>query len=285
MDFDDFPVSPERTVNPMEYLQAYIEASRIFSQVGQRDQPRSDRALMDLAHQIYSRDMSAEPLFRAHRDASVAGAVVWLSKVRSIAHWAVVGGVARDFNGLDMEFLRSIPRTSSSLDGIRGLERLLLDKGVILIHENATPGTKVDGCVFRLPTGHVVIGMTLRYARLDHYYFTLMHELGHVVLHLGELDRPIIDDLDDVDLDGDGDGQDIELEANRFARDLLIPRNEWRTSEARLSLRTEDVQNFAQRLGIAPQIVAGRIRNERKRHDLFSAIVHQLDVREILANA
>lgn len=284
MDFDDFPVSPERTVDPMRYLQAYIEATKIFEQIGARNQARPDRALIDLAHQIYNHDVRGEPLFRAHRDASAAGAVLWLSKVRSIAQWAVASGMVKDFNGLDMQFLRSIPQTSASTEGILGLERVFLEKGVILVHKNATPGTKVDGCVFRLVTGHVVIGLTLRYARLDYYYFTLMHELGHICLHLGELGNPIIDDLDDVE-DEDGDEQDIELEANRFARDVLIPRSEWRTSEARSSLRVEDVENFANRLGIAPQIVAGRIRNERKRHDLFSAITHKVDVREILENA
>ena len=33
-------------------------------------------------------------------------------------------------------------------------------------------------------TGCPVIGLTLRYDRLDNFWFVLLHELGHVFLHL-----------------------------------------------------------------------------------------------------
>ena len=41
-----------------------------------------------------------------------------------------------------------------------------------------------------------VIGLTLRYDRLDNFRFCLLHELGHVAKHLSASDRIIIDDLD-----------------------------------------------------------------------------------------
>lgn len=283
MDFDDFPLSPSRAVDPVKYLAAYLEAQNILGRTAAAQRPeRPDRELLSLTNQIYSRNQAGAPLFRAHRSAPAAGAAVWVSRVWSIANWAVISGLAKDFAGLNLEFARSIPRTSTSGDGIRSLERILLERGIILVHEPSIPGTKVDGCVLRLATGHIAIGISLRYARLDYYYFTLMHELGHVHLHLDQLDTPIVDDLDHMDED---DHDDIELEANRFARDMLIPRNEWRTATARTSLRQDDVTAFAERIGVAPQIVAGRIRNEKKRHDLFSAVVHAVDIRELLVNA
>ena len=41
-----------------------------------------------------------------------------------------------------------------------------------------------------------MIGLTLRYDRIDNFWFTLLHELAHVGLHLGEGDRDaFVDDL------------------------------------------------------------------------------------------
>lgn len=281
MEFDDFPLSPNRVVKTDRYLYAYREAQATLGKKGLGD-PKSRRALLDLTNQIYSGNTQAGALFRAHNKAPAANVSAWLSRIKSISHWVVLSGIAKPFIDFDHDFARSIARTSRSAEGIVGLERQLLDKGIILIHEPAAPGSKVDGCALKLSSGHMVIGMSLRYSRLDYYYFTLMHELGHIALHASELDVPIVDDLDDAEADHH---DEIELEANRFARDALIPRNEWRTAAARTSLHLEDVNSFASRIGVAPQIIAGRIRNERKRHDLFSAIVHAVNVRDILSDA
>ncbi|MBB3858250.1 HTH-type transcriptional regulator/antitoxin HigA [Xanthomonas arboricola] len=282
MEFDDFPLSPNKSVRADSYLEAYLEAQRtLFSGTKQKDAGKS-RDLLALTNQIYAKSQSGGALLRAHGSAPSANVSAWLSKLMTIAHWAVISGIPEPFRGIDMEFVRGIPRTSRTAEGIRGLEQQLLSQGIILIHQTAPPGSKVDGCAMKLETGHMVIGMSLRYARLDYYYFTLMHELGHITLHTNELDVPIVDDLDDAEEDH---GSEVEVEANRFARDMLIPRSEWRTATARTSLQNDDVRDFAQRIGIAPQIVAGRIRNERKRHDLFGALVQEVNVREVLGDA
>lgn len=282
MEFDDFPLSPNRSVRAESYLEAYIEAQRTLRASAKFKDAGKSRDLLALTNQIYAKSQSGAALLRAHGSAPSESVSAWLSKLLTIAHWAVISGITKPFLGIDAEFVQSIPRTSKSADGIRSLEHRLLARGIILIHQAAAPGSKVDGCVMRLETGHMVIGMSLRYSRLDYYYFTLMHELGHITLHANELDVPIVDDLDEAEEDH---GSEIEIEANRFARDTLIPRSEWRTAEARKSLKKEDVVAFAQKVGIAPQIVAGRIRNERRRHDLFGALVHEVNVREILGDA
>ncbi|MEA9786463.1 ImmA/IrrE family metallo-endopeptidase [Xanthomonas campestris pv. raphani] len=282
MDFDDFPLSPNRSVKADSYLEAYLEAQRTLRASAKHKDVGKSRDLLALTNQIYAKSQRGAALLRAHGSAPSESVSAWLSKLITISHWAVISGIPKPFHGIDMEFVYSIPRTSKSADGIRSLEKRLLAHGIILIHEAAAPGSKVDGCVMKLETGHMVIGMSLRYPRLDYYYFTLMHELGHIALHVNELDVPIIDDLDETE---EEHGSEIEIEANRFARDTLIPRNEWRTADARKSLKKEDVMAFAQKIGVAPQIVAGRIRNERKRHDLFGALVHEVNIREILSDA
>jgi HTH-type transcriptional regulator/antitoxin HigA len=135
---------------------------------------------------------------------------------------------------------------------------------------------KIDGCVFKVASGNPVIGISFRYTRLDHFWFTLMHELAHVALHQEQLSSPILDDLESERPDL------IEREADRLASDSLIPRNEWRNCPAKYSLAEADVRSFAQKMGIAPQIVAGRLRREFRRHELFSGLVNEVNVREIL---
>ena len=47
------------------------------------------------------------------------------------------------------------------------------------------PRTHLDGAALKSHEGRPVIGLTLRYDRIDNFWFTLLHELAHVGLHLG----------------------------------------------------------------------------------------------------
>lgn len=281
MSFDDFPVTPTRTVDSKRYYRAYLQARDVIqsAQAGYR-RTLPNGTLMDLAHQLYTENEDINALFRARHDASDVGTLIWLSRVRSIAEWSVASGLVTEFRGLDQAIIKEVAHSSLSIDSTKGLDSLLARNGIILVHELAMPGTKVDGCCFRLDSGHAVIGLSLRFARLDNYYFTLAHELAHIFLHSEHLASPIIDDLEEPN-----DGDVLEIQANRFARDVLIPRNEWRTCPARTSLQEDDVRDFAKKIGVAPQIVAGRLRWELRRHDLFAGLIHETDVRELLINA
>lgn len=55
--------------------------------------------------------------------------------------------------------------------------------------------TYVDGVVIKTDNGPV-IGMSLRYDRVDNFWFTLIHELSHIAKHYKEQNSIIVDDLD-----------------------------------------------------------------------------------------
>lgn len=278
---DDFPVSPERTVDSQAFYRAYLKANQLIAEIPAKYRGADvGRTLQNLVYEIYGSEIRGEALFRASAEIPQASATLWLSQVRSIAQWAVAAGSIEVYRGLDQEFVIELAKTSVSLESMRQVEFRLAQRGVALVHQLATPGTKIDGCAFTLSTGHPVIGITLRYARLDYYYFTLMHELAHLALHYDRLNTPIIDDLDETETQDES-----EIEANRWAADSLIPRNEWRTCRARYSMEEDDISAFATKLGIAPQIVAGRLRKELRRHDLFSGLIHRVNVREVLSDA
>jgi HTH-type transcriptional regulator/antitoxin HigA len=117
--------------------------------------------------------------------------------------------------------------------------------------------------------------MTLRYDRLDNFWFVLFHELVHIIKHLHKGDiESIFDDLD-------VEAGDIELEADKQAGEILIPEEKWKMALARY-LRSEDsIKAFAQELHIHSAIVAGRIRKEANKYELLKDMVGRGEVRKL----
>lgn len=157
--------------------------------------------------------------------------------------------------------------------------KVLKEMGIILVYQEAIPSAKVDGVVYVNDLGNPVIAMSLRYNRLDNYWFTLLHELSHVLLHYDLLGAPIIEDLDESD-----PNNLVESQADRMALDSFIPRNLWRGCTVMKTLKEEDLFSFAKELGIHPAIIAGRIRTEKNAFKYFSKLVNSVNVRELIFN-
>jgi HTH-type transcriptional regulator/antitoxin HigA len=146
--------------------------------------------------------------------------------------------------------------------------------------EGGLPGMSVDGASFHPKGVGPVLAMTLRYDRLDNFWFTLLHELGHIALHLVEpSDDVFIDSIEDGQND---DNQEAEAEADAFAKDGLVPRDTWLRSDARRLGSESSVVSLAKQLGIHPAIVAGRIRYERKEFRIFNDLVGVGGVRDLI---
>ncbi len=274
---DDFPLSPDCWADAAAFYEAFLKAEEFLSSVPAKNRGGNvDRSVYDLTRHLYAQKSEPEALFRAKLGAAETLTAVWLSKVRTLAEWFSAAQPVAAFKGLDADDLRDLVKLSADPSRITQVGSYLVERGVIVIYESHIPGMKVDGAVFKLPSGNPVIGMSLRYSRLDYFWFTLMHELAHVVLHGDLLSTPIVDDIDAENTDL------VELQADKLATDSLIPRSEWRSCPAKYSFQEKDVLDFAAKLGIAPQIVAGRLRREFRRHDLFSELVNKINIRETL---
>jgi len=111
--------------------------------------------------------------------------------------------------------------------------------------------TPIDGYSF-WSEQNPAIAITLRHSRLDNLAFTLLHELGHIVLHLKENK-----DLKFMDLDKIQEGK-IEDEANDFAETSLIPNKSLNEIDY-LNPIDEDILNISLKNKINPAIILGRI--------------------------
>src|SRR4051812_41405718 len=105
-------------------------------------------------------------------------------------------------------------------DGPRRAIAELLKKGVSVVVLPPLPGTFLDGAAMLTGGGMPVIGLTLRYDRIDSFWFTLLHEVSHIALHYGILKNSKEAFVDDMEIRS----EDLyEREADDLARNLLIP--------------------------------------------------------------
>ncbi|MFZ6774831.1 ImmA/IrrE family metallo-endopeptidase [Undibacterium sp. SXout7W] len=276
-ELDDFPMSPVGSQPAQKYYDAFLRAKSLFDQIPAKDKSKnSEAAFLSIFKEVSSQPADQVALFRRHADAKDALTTLWLSKVRSWSKLFVGMNGLPSFNGITSDDMTGIAKLSRDIKSIRQLPHILAERGIVLIYEPYLAGMKLDGAVFALDSGNPVIALSLRYPRLDSLWFTLMHELAHISLHLDLLTTPILDDLDE-------DSSDlIEKEADRLALNATISRSDWRNCEAKYEFKENAVFSFAARVGVHPAIVAGRLRKELNRYNLFSEIVNAVDVRKVI---
>ena len=150
--------------------------------------------------------------------------------------------------------------------------------GIILVFVPTIKSAKIDGMVGKMLSGRPFISMSLRHKRLDNFWFTLLHELGHLKYHFELLDKPIIENLDDELI------SDIEIEANIFALTAFIPRKLWNRTPLKYGRKydVKELLRVANEFDVHPAIIAGRLRRENQDYTIFSDIVSEVDTREII---
>lgn len=174
---------------------------------------------------------------------------------------------------VNLAFMSDLAKQSRLEHGPIGAQNYLAKHGIPLVIEPHLPQTYLDGAALLVLAKRPVIGMTLRYDRLDNFWFTLFHELAHVSLHAEEM----ADFIDDLDIDSTTDSK--EREADELAGEALIPQSEWIKSAASRLRSPQAAEQLASRLNIHPAIVAGRMRHNWKAYRLLNNLVGHKEVR------
>ncbi|MFC1822769.1 HigA family addiction module antitoxin [Thermodesulfobacteriota bacterium] len=153
-----------------------------------------------------------------------------------------------------LEIMRAMTLQSPE-DFQKNLHHLLADCGVALVLCPHLPGTYAHGATFWLGRDKAVVMMTLRYKWADVFWFSLFHELGHILLH----ERQVVILEDD---EGEPANKALEEEANRFAADTLIQPSAYEVFLKAGRFFAEDIKRFAKQVGIFSGIVVGRLQKE-----------------------
>ena len=180
-------------------------------------------------------------------------------------------------DGDQVELMNRVAKFSPAIDGPRQVVDFLAEQGIAVEILRHLPRTHLDGATMKSEDGRPIIGLTLRYDRIDNFWWVLMHELAHVALHLPETCEAFVDD-DDLR----GTGTDVkELEADRLAYESLIPTAVWENSDILENPSPMAVMAMAQEVGVHPAIVAGRARHELGKYRLLSQFVGTREIRRL----
>lgn len=131
---------------------------------------------------------------------------------------------------------------------------LCADSGVAFVPTRELRKSGANGSARWLARDKALIQMSLKWHWHDVFWFSFFHEACHVLRH-----RP-----HEVIIDGVNADPSLEDEADKFARDLLVPPLQWNQFLQRRPPSRASVVEFAKEIGIAPGIVVGRLQHEKR---------------------
>lgn len=204
--------------------------------------------------------------------------LAWLYRVRQIAN----GMMTPRYSTAAVDAaIQKLSTLRVSVEAIAKVPRILVEAGIRFVIAEALPGSKIDGVCFWLDDQKPVIGMTLRFDRIDNFWFVLRHECEHVRLRHGRT-RAILD----IDMEGRSTVEIEERDANAAAAEFCVPQKSLQAFIARKApfYYEHDILGFAKTIGVHPGLVAGQLRRHLGRYDLFGN--HVVKVRsKIVPNA
>jgi len=184
-------------------------------------------------------------------------ALTWLRKARLDADAATAPKGALNRSAAE-KVARRIPAYSASPKGVASFLADLNACGVRFVCVPHLPQTFLDGAAF-FHGKQAVAAYTLRYDRVDNFWFVMAHELGHICKHLRDDTSQFLDSVD-----SDGKVNDQEKEADAFARGCLgmeAMRAFAAASRGRMS--DERVRAYAEEARVHPGIVVGFLQHEK----------------------
>lgn len=204
-----------------------------------------------------------KPEFIAAARSSLATSTIeqcaWLARAKQIAKLVQVAEFSAARLTAALDRLRVLLK---STEEVRLVPQILAEAGVRVVVVEHLPQSRIDGVCFWLDVKSPAVALSLRYDRVDWFWFTLMHELAHVKAGDGKVGGIPLD----VDLIGESpqkteEKSAIEKAADAFASEFLIPQTEIRgfATRVRPLYSKEKISGFANRLGVHPGIVVGRL--------------------------
>lgn len=153
-----------------------------------------------------------------------------------------VEGIIKDIPKLRKMTIMSPEEFCPELVGI------LANRGIALVFLPHMKGSFLHGATFR-DGRRIVVGITVRGKDADKFWFSLFHEIGHIVSgHVGN---------------AEGTTEEEEVAADVFARDALIPPQQYAAFIAQGNFGKSAILQFADNIGIDAGIVVGRLQKDR----------------------
>jgi HTH-type transcriptional regulator/antitoxin HigA len=203
--------------------------------------------------------------------------LAWLFRVRQIALEMPTPPYSRE------RLVSAIERMATMLgapEEVRHVPRLLHEAGVRFAIVEALPGSKIDGVCFWLNRTSPVVGLSIRFDRIDNFWFVLRHECAHV-LHGHGKDEAIID----AELEVADNVTEEERIANSEAANFCVPHAKMESFFLRKKpfFAERDVLAFSKIMKVHPGLVVGQLQKRAGRYELLRR--HLVAVRDYIAQS
>jgi plasmid maintenance system antidote protein VapI len=151
------------------------------------------------------------------------------------------------------DYIRQLTRTEPEQFEPKTV-RLCAAAGVAVVFTPPIKGAPIYGATRWLTVNKALIQLSSRGKFEDLLWFTFFHEAGHILFHGKK----------EIFIEDDNPQTDKEKEADKFAANFLIPPKKWREFVLSKKYRSaESVKEFAERIGISPAIVVGRLQHQQ----------------------
>lgn len=183
--------------------------------------------------------------------------LAWAQKAKLVAREIETSPI--NVKGL-MSYIPEIRKmTRQTPSGFVGrLKEIFSECGVALVFLPHLQGSFLHGATF-IDGTKIVMGITARGKDADRFWFSLFHEIAHIVLgHVGQ---------------ANGTNTKDENDADKWARDILIPEKDMLAFENESDFSEQAIKSFALKMDIAPGIIVGRLQNEGKvKHNMLNSL-------------
>lgn len=145
-------------------------------------------------------------------------------------------------------------------DAISNLKLIFASCGIAFQVVKNFHGAPVQGFIKR-SKDKIILTMTIRQSYADVFWFTLFHEIGHLLN--GDITAKQYVDFENYK-------SDRENKADEFAKNALINQNDYNEFIKKQNITEKEIIKFANEQNIAPFIVVGRIQKEENNYKLFN---------------
>ena len=183
--------------------------------------------------------------------------LAWLYRTHAIAKAMATHGFTQKKLNAAFEKLRLLLKNA---EDIRHIPRILEEAGIRFVIVEAIPGSLIDGACYWLDANSPVVCMSLRFERIDNFWFVLLHELRHIANGHGK-DNGILD----INLfDRNAEISEQEKQVNTEAANFLVDTDQLSdfVTRVRPIFSALNIAGFAERMMVHPGIVVGQLHHK-----------------------
>ena len=133
------------------------------------------------------------------------------------------------------------------------LQKIFAECGIVFKIVKYFKGAPVQGFIKNYLSKNIILCMTLRQNRADIFWFSLFHEIGHILNK----------DENNYLVDFEFAKGDEELEADNFANKELINQNDYKKFVENDVFTLSAIKRFAKTQNVQPYIVIGRLQHDQ----------------------